>query len=231
MTLVIRSDSSIATPRRDSGVVPPLGVSGVVGRWHALSIAGNAGDAVTGWGDQSDSGLTLTPSGTGTATLDEASGARAVSLVGSRLLASISGIILPNTFTLALRVYLAENPAALSWLAMTASTGTAAGIIAQHGGYRAYGDTSTNNFTGSVAKPAWSTLVATFNAPNQLGKIALNGGTPVAGTQGWTNPNPARQVRLSGGGTTSGAKFREVVILDHIATDAEMATLAADITP
>lgn len=228
MTTVIRAYASLSAPPNGSKVIPTLPVAGIVARYHADAAPGANGATVAGWSDLSASGFGLTPSASPTATIDEDTTYRAVKLAGNGAFVSPVGIAMPNQFTIACRVYLTENPASVSWMAMTVDAGTSGGIAALSGGtYRAYGYAASSGATTAAhTKPGWATVVATFDAVGQTSKIALNGGAIVTAPQTWSNANPTRQVRLSGGGTTSGIKYRQVVILNHIADTTEMGQLA-----
>lgn len=230
MTLVIRSADALATPPRGSKVLPPLSVAGALHRWHADYFTDASGAAVASVPDLVGD-ADLAPSGTVTAVLDDATTDRAIKVTGTGRLDSPSGIAIPDAYTVAARVYLTENPASVAWMIATATSGTTPGIAAMSSGvFRAYGGTTTTYpQSAAVTKPAWVTIVATFDRLGTAGKIAVNGGTPVANTQTWSGAVTG-QVRLTGNGLTNGVKFREVVIVNGVLSDANMALLAADIT-
>lgn len=229
MTLIIRTADTLTAPPAGSKAIPGLvGVTGIYGRFHADQFASLHGDAIARWDDISAARRDLVvPAGTAATQDTTTASKRTVKLDSTTKLKSFAITGFPAAFTIGLRIYVGANPTDTRTIA--ASHDSVAGIISYTWG--GYGPTAASpaGQGAAVVKPAWVTLVATFDSINNTGKIVTNGAA-VTTAQSWAALAGDRFLQLSGASHASGLFMRQAVFLDHAANDTEIAALTAALT-
>lgn len=226
MTLVIRTADALSAPVEGAKVLPPLaGVTGIHARFNADHFTGANGAAITSWVDGSGNSRSLAEtSGTIAATQDTTTTARrTVKLVGAGVLRTpVLGVASPTGLTIGARIYVGANPTGSQYIAGVTPFATL--LAMSWGGYAARGFTGTYPQGAAVTKPAWVTVVATFDTVGGTGKIVTNG-TVVSAAQTYTGMTDDQRLALSGSSHAAGVLFREVVFLDHVADATEITAL------
>ncbi|MFK3846599.1 hypothetical protein [Stenotrophomonas sp. NPDC078853] len=234
MTTIIRANGVIANPQPGGLLLPRLGVSGVVARWHASGQGGPG--AITTVKDVTGRGNDLPVT----------SGAVSVALVGGRpaldfgaagagnaaSIASIQGT--NKKRSIAVLFQLAAFPAAASYmLATTNPAGNNCGIGVVYGNNRicTYGNAGATLSSGApTALNTWIAAVGTFDddalqAGGNSSKIA-NGSNIVEGSITYAIPGTLAAFALRGNAALA-PKFMDAAIFDRVLTNEEMGIVSA----
>lgn len=229
MTTIIRSDSTLSAPTAGSLILPNLGISGIRHRWHAASALGAVDGTITRVNDSAGSAdLTAV---TGSVVLRQTPVGRRYLDLGSAAgdnIVSASYTQAYSAFSLAMLYYWETVPAgAYNVLSTSALGGTPSGLNLLNSRYGA----GTWNAGGiSIATPpdsskvaGWHTIMVGYSKTGQE-MAAIDGA--IARGEGHGTIDPLNVFALRGSGALK-SRMVDAVYVDHVMTDAEIATLHA----
>lgn len=184
MTTIIRSDAVLSRPMPGMQLLPSLGISGIMHRWHGDTARGSINGSVTEVGDAAGGAHLGTVEGQ--VILRETNGRRYIDLgVGDATRNRISGggaKSTPDAFTLAALVYFEPSwsisGAAASVLATQDGNSHGIGVSPAEGKVSAY---AGGAILATSAVPAgWHSVVVSYNR-NGVETITVDNGAPVQG--------------------------------------------------
>lgn len=221
MTYVIRAATAMTNPPAGKVILPPLGVTGVMVRWDASTLAQADGETVTSLLDESGNGRHMT-STSGTPKVATLGGVKCVDLSTGPAVIQSAAFTANRSKTLA-----------FSFRVTGASPGNAqifshAGTLmyVSNGKIYAYKTGALSGGSANITTSVWHTGIAVLNYEAQTGKIAYDG-VITPGTITYAEADATSAVfKLASTGSMALA-FRAAVMLDHAATDTEIAALHA----
>lgn len=229
MTTIIRSDVKLSAPKAGTMILPDLGISGVLHRYHAETVLAKPGDLVTRIEDSVGSGHLDTVGGA-VRMAQSAKGKRYLDFSAGNTTNVIGGSFTQNytAYTLVALYYWEQIPAAATnAIGTTVQGGTNMGMNLLSGDKFGVGTWTPGTGTVSIAKSinttaGWHTIMVAYD----------KAGDEMAAIDGQINRGDGKGVPLESltgfalrGPAGVNARIVEASYVNHVLTDAEVATV------
>lgn len=231
MTTIIRSDVKLSAPKAGTLVLPTLGISGVLHRWHAENAQGALNGAVTSVPDSVGAAPLITVAGSPTIK-EGANGRRYLDLAGGSSDNTISSDVLTQdytSFSLAALYYWDTLPVGGSFPAITTipamANNSALNLLDNR-----YSTGTWNSGGTAIVTPAltpartggWHTVFIGYDKTGN--EMAAMDGIAATRGQGGGTSDAITKFALRGRPALH-SKIVEAVYVDHVLSNAEITTL------